>query len=122
MRKEYLNTVKIKFPPSGKELIEILKQNAPKLKKKVPNIKKILLFGSYARARPHYGSDVDLLIIVKKRTKNDFEKIYEALFDLSLKYEWSPLILSEAHFNELENTDKFFFKALLKDGINIWTE
>jgi predicted nucleotidyltransferase len=122
MQKAYSGSVKIRYPPSGKELVEILEQNVPALKKVVPNIKKIVLFGSYARARPHYGSDVDLLIIVKKRTKKDFETIYEFLFDLSLKYEWSPLILSEARFNELENTDKFFFKALLKDGINIWTE
>jgi predicted nucleotidyltransferase len=122
MQKAYSDSVKIRYPPSGKELVEILEQNVLALKKVVPNIKKIVLFGSYARARPHYGSDVDLLIIVKKRTKKDFETIYEFLFDLSLKYEWSPLILSEARFNELENTDKFFFKALLKDGINIWTE
>ena len=99
-----------------------MKRNAPALKKKVPNIKKILLFGSYARARPHYGSDVDLLIIVTERTKNDFEKIYEALFNLSLNYEWSPLILSEARFYELENTNKFFFEAIMKDGINILTK
>jgi predicted nucleotidyltransferase len=122
MQKEYLNSVKIKYPPSGKELIEILKRNSPALKKEVPNIKKILLFGSYARAKPHYGSDVDLLIIVTERTKNDFEKIYEALFNISSKYEWSPLILSEIRLSELENTNKFFFKAIYKDGINIWTE
>jgi hypothetical protein len=34
----------------------------------------------FARERSHFGSDVDLLIIVSKRSKNDFEKIYETLF------------------------------------------
>jgi predicted nucleotidyltransferase len=117
MQKEYLNSVKVKYPPSGKELVDLLERNAPVLKKKFPNIKKVLLFGSYARDRPHYGSDVDLLIIVSKRTKNDFEKIYETLFDFSLKYEWSPLILSEDRFNELKTTNRFFFKNIVNDGI-----
>ena len=122
MQKKNFNTVKIRYPPSEKKLVELLKQNASLLKKKVPNIKKILLFGSYARRNPHFGSDVDLLIIVSKRTKNDFEKIYETLFDLSLKYEWAPLILSEDRFNELQTTNQFFFRNLLKDGIIIWSE
>ena len=122
MPKEYLNTVKIKYPPSEKKLVKILKQNASLLKKEVPTIKKILLFGSYARRNPHFGSDVDLLIIVSKRTINDFEKIYETLFDLSLKYEWAPLILSEDRLNELQTTNKFFFRNLLDDGIIIWSE
>jgi predicted nucleotidyltransferase len=99
-----------------------LEQNAYELTKKVPNIKKILLFGSYAKERAHFGSDVDLLIVVSERTKNDFEKIYETLFDLSIEYEWSPLILSEDRFNELKKTHNNFFKNALEEGIVIWSE
>jgi predicted nucleotidyltransferase len=99
-----------------------LKHNIHKLKKEVPYIKRVILFGSYARQKPHFGSDVDLLIIVSKRTKNDFEKIYETLFDISLEYEWSPLILSKDHFQRVRTTYQSFFKGILEEGIVIWSE
>jgi predicted nucleotidyltransferase len=122
MQKKYSNIVKIKYPPSEKKLIKILKQNIHKLTKSIPNIKKIILFGSYARERPHFGSDVDLLILVSKHSKNDFEKIYETLFELSLDYEWSPLILSEDTYQKSKMTHKTFFESILNDGIVIFSE
>ncbi len=114
--------MKVKYPPSEKKLIEILEKIAPKLKKENPYIKKILLFGSYARKRPHFGSDVDLLIIVSERNKDDFESIYEMLVDCSLEYDWAPLVLSEERFNSLKKTNKHFFQVALEEGITIWSE
>jgi len=111
--------VKIRYPPSEKRLINLLEQNIDFLINKVPTIKKIILFGSYSRKNPHFGSDVDLLIIVKKRIDNDFEEIYEALVDLSLEYEWSPLLLIEKRFRKLKKEDTPFFKEVIKDGILI---
>ncbi|TFG03284.1 MAG: nucleotidyltransferase domain-containing protein [Promethearchaeota archaeon] len=122
MQKKYSNTVKIRYPPSEKNLIEILKQNIHKLIESVPDIKKVILFGSYARERPHYGSDVDLLIIVREHSTDDFEKIYGTLFDISLEYEWSPIILSEDRYNQLKKTNNSFLASILEDGINIWAE
>ena len=100
---------------------EILEQNIKNLIKKVPTIKKILLFGSYAKEKPHYGSDVDLLIIVSERKKNDFEKIYEQLFEISLEYEWSPLLITDKRLNELKNEDNEFISDILKESIVIWS-
>ena len=81
---------------------------------------KIILFGSYSRRKPHYGSDVDLLIIVKKREDNDFEDIYESLNDISLEYEWSPLLIVEKRYNKLKKQHSPFFREVLKDGIEIY--
>jgi predicted nucleotidyltransferase len=89
---------------------------------KVPTIKKIILFGSYSRKNPHFGSDVDLLIIVSKRTANDFENIYEQLFDFSLEYEWSPLIMTEKQFKMLKKENNPFIKEIIKDGIVLWSK
>jgi len=111
--------VKIRYPPSEKRLINLLEQNIDFLINKVPTIKKIILFGSYSRKNPHFGSDVDLLIIVKKHTENDFEDIYETLVDLSLEYKWSPLLLIEKRFRELKKEDTPFFKEVTKNGIVI---
>ena len=111
--------MKIRYPPSEKNLINLLEQNIDLLIKKVPTIKKIILFGSYSRKEPHFGSDVDLLIIVKKRTDNDFEEIYETLVELSLEYEWTPLLLTEKRFKVLKEENLPFFKEVIKDGIVI---
>lgn len=102
MPKKYTNSVKIKYPPSKEVLINLLEENIPSLIDKVPTIEKVILFGSYARNEPHYGSDVDLLIIVNKHIKNDFEVIYETLYDFSLDFEWSPQLLTEVKFKKLK--------------------
>jgi len=82
MEKKYIHSVKIRYPPSIKKLHKILKSSKTILVKNIPTIKKIILFGSYSRNDIHFGSDVDLLFIVSKRSKNDFEKIYDILLDL----------------------------------------
>ncbi|MBD3227084.1 MAG: hypothetical protein GF329_02765 [Candidatus Lokiarchaeota archaeon] len=120
MVKRYSSSVRIKYPPSEKKLNRILKNNFESLTKKVPKIKKIILFGSYSRKKPHYGSDVDLLIIVDQRTDKDFEIIYETLYDISTDFEWSPLIITEERFNELKKERKHFFRGILSDGIAIF--
>jgi len=114
--------VKINYPPSERKLIELLEKNIKDLVKKVPTIKKIVLFGSYSRKKPHFGSDVDLLIIVNKRIANDFENIYELLFDISLEYEWSPIIMTEKQFEMLKKENNPFIKEVIKDGIVLWSK
>lgn len=99
-----------------------MEDNINILVNKVPTIQKIILFGSYSRKEVHYGSDVDLLIIVKKRISNDFEVIYGALFDISLDYEWSPLLITEKDFRERIKEGFPFIKAIINDGIIMWSK
>ncbi len=63
---------------------------------------------------------MDLLIIVKQRIENDFEIIYETLYDFSIDFEWSPLILTKKRFNELKKKNNYFFREILNDGIVIY--
>jgi len=119
--KKYLPSVKIRYPPSEKKLIELLKRTWRSLYDTVPTIKKIILFGSYSRKDPHFGSDVDLLFIVSKRLENDFENIYEILTNLSLKYEWSPLLITEKRIKELQKEGIPFIRQIMKDGIEIFS-
>jgi predicted nucleotidyltransferase len=120
MPRKSTNSVKIKYPPSEKTLINLLEEHIQGLIEVVPSIKKVILYGSYARKNPHYGSDVDLLFIVNKRTKNDFEIIYERLFDISFDYEWSPIIITKERFRELKQDDTPFIQKILKEGIRLW--
>ena len=65
---------------------------------------------------------MDLLIIVSERKKNDFEEIYEQLFEFSLEYEWSPFLITEEHLNELKNEGNEFISDILKENIVIWSK
>ena len=58
----------------------------------------------------------------QERKKNDFEKIYEQLFEISLEYEWSPLLITDKRFNELKNEDNEFIRDILKENIAIWSK
>ncbi|MGV9171067.1 MAG: nucleotidyltransferase domain-containing protein [Promethearchaeia archaeon] len=122
MGKRYSNSVKIKYPPSEKKLTKLLNKNVDGLIQKVPSITKIILYGSYARKEPQYGSDVDLLIVVDHRTKDDFERIYERLYDFSLEFEWAPLIITKKRFEDLKNRGNPFIKEILREGILIWAQ
>lgn len=93
-----------------------MEENAEDLLESVPKIKKIILFGSYAKGKPHFGSDVDLVFIVSARTPNDFEKIYEKLYNLSAEYEWSPLIYSEQQFENVKKKSNNFYEEIMKTG------
>ena len=65
---------------------------------------------------------MDLLIIVSERKKDDFEKIYEQLFEISLEYEWSPFLITEEHLNELKNEDNEFVSDIIREGSVIWSK
>jgi predicted nucleotidyltransferase len=85
-------------------------------------MQKILLFGSYARKKPHYGSDVDLLVIVSTHRPQEFEKIYQTLFDISLDYEWTPIIISEKEYRQLRAERKEFFRNIEEEKVVIWSK
>jgi len=89
---------------------------------KVPTIRKIILFGSYSRKKPHFGSDVDLLFVVKNQGKNEFEVIYETLYDFSLEFEWAPLVITETRFQELKKEHNSFLREICSNGIVLYDE
>jgi predicted nucleotidyltransferase len=72
------NTKKTKIV--SKEFVEILKRN---LKNR---LKKIILFGSYARGDSNKGSDYDMLVIVDKNDKVIQDIVLDACVEIMDKY------------------------------------
>jgi|SRR3989344_3939680 len=62
---------------TSKIIIEKIKQEKEKLKEK--GVKKIGLFGSYAKGKPKKNSDIDILITFEKI---DFDNYMEVMFFL----------------------------------------
>jgi len=83
---------------SSKEILNILKKNESLLKKY--HVKKIGLFGSYARNDSKKKSDIDLLVDFEEKTFDNFielafelEKLFDKKVDLLTEKGISPYIL-----------------------------
>lgn len=113
-------SVIIKYPPSVKKLHETLIKLTKNILDKYWGLKQAFLFGSYARSKPHYRSDVDLMFIVSENTNIRFEDIYTELINLSLEFDWAPLVMEEAEFNRRHEESDPWIRTILKEGKEIW--
>jgi predicted nucleotidyltransferase len=88
------------------------------------NIKKIILYGSFARNSDTDESDIDLVIFTElnpDEIKKYDDKINDITVELSLKYDkvFSFLIINSGHYNKYLNVLPFY-QNILKDGIVIY--
>ena len=61
---------RLKKKISKEEAIKITKKFLSSLKGKDFPIERAYLYGSYAKGKPHFGSDIDICIVSKKFNKN----------------------------------------------------
>ena len=103
------------------ELQEQIKLLISRLTKKI-DIKKIMLFGSYAYGNPTKESDIDLCIITDIKDKRKIEIIREIRKEL-ITFIFSPLdilVYSEKEFKErsfIKNTLEY---KIMNSGIKIY--
>jgi predicted nucleotidyltransferase len=99
------------------ELRALIRQFVKEAQKKI-KIEKIILFGSYARGKPHLGSDIDLAVISRDFKKIDDIKriglLLEAVYKLKMPklVDVEPLGFTE---EELNNADYFDIAAEIKE-------
>lgn len=87
------------------------------------NLKKIFLYGSYARGDYNESSDVDILILVDlddAQIKQKMSELADYTFEMELKCELqlSPIVINEEQFEYWSDTLPFY-KNVLKEGIQI---
>ena len=78
-----------------------LKELTLKLKKELPYVKEVRLFGSLVKGENHGLSDVDLLVIVDEINRENFWKIYGKVFDMvvdNLSIDFDLVVMSEKDF------------------------
>ncbi|RDV81212.1 nucleotidyltransferase domain-containing protein [Ammonifex thiophilus] len=81
------------------KLIEALKEEAERLGRENPNVKKIVLFGSLAEGRAIPGSDADLLIVLTESDSPFLERLAEwsAKMKIDFPVEVFPYTQEELH-------------------------
>ena len=87
-------------------------------------IDSIILFGSVARGEAKEDSDIDILVVIKKKNVKDMKEIYGIAFEVSMEYllDVSPKVYG---INEILNSLKIgvpFIKEVLKEGVSIYGE
>ena len=83
------------------------------------NLKKIIIFGSFARGDYHKGSDLDLIIVgeFKERFIDRIGKIIE-LNDSDLEIE--AMVYTEEEFQKMIKEKRPFIEQVLKEGIVVY--
>ncbi len=83
------------------------------------NLKKIIIFGSFARGDYHKGSDLDLIIVgeFKERFIDRIGKIIE-LNDSDLEIE--AMVYTEEEFQKMIQERRPFIEQVLEEGIVVY--
>lgn len=89
-----------------------------KLKNSILDIR---LFGSVAKGRNTAESDIDILILLKKKDSNSQRLIFDTAFEVSLKYDVviSPILKSEKEYNFPLFQKTLFYKNLEEEGLSL---
>mgnify|MGYP002529782648 CR=1 FL=1 len=87
------------------------------------HIKKILLYGSYARGDFNIDSDIDIMILVdldESHMKPYEDRIYDITYDFNCKYgmDIMPVILNIDHYNYWKKA-YMFYKNVEEEGVAI---
>ncbi|MEW6087881.1 MAG: nucleotidyltransferase domain-containing protein [bacterium] len=88
------------------------------------DLKDIILYGSYAKETNDNYSDIDIMILLKKKDpelKPYRKKLIQAITDISLKYD---VVISaiDKNFNEFSEYAAYvpFYKNVFNEGIEIY--
>ena len=79
------------------------------------------IFGSKVRGDYSQDSDIDILIVLKERSKYLVDSLYEMLFNIELEYDSkiSLTIFSQAEYQHNINAHTPFIKSLANDGVAV---
>lgn len=85
------------------------------------NILDIRLFGSVAKGNNTPESDIDILVLLKKKDSNIQRLIFDMAFEVSLKYDVviSPILKSEREYNFPLFQKTLFYRNLKEEGLSL---
>ena len=88
------------------------------------NLKKIVLFGSVARGEENKDSDIDVLVILKEMTMDDFTMVSNISADVSWDMEYDENSYIQAMTVSEEETGGFSYWGLMqnisRDGVILY--
>lgn len=87
-----------------------------------PRLVRLVLFGSYARGTVHPESDVDVLVLVSPRERQDGHRAADAAAAVMLRRPdvvLSPLVLSVSELDQLRARERLLARDIDQEGIDL---
>jgi len=113
MRNEFCSSVKIFFPLyEREELIAVLNEGVQRLAKVLP-LKRVVLFGSWAKGKATAFSDVDLLVVYSDPPREDAYKLVRKVISVR---GLEPHVYSESEAKQIEHT----LERMIADGVALF--
>lgn len=94
----------------------LIREKVEYLVRKIPNLKYIVLFGSYARMEQTVKSDIDLLVISSGMP----DRLLRG--DLCSEFEQKNIDLVFYDLNIFRESDCLFISQIKKEGIILWRQ
>ena len=104
----------------NKQEEKVVRRFAEKIKGSLEdNIVFLELFGSKVRGDFSSDSDIDILLVVKKKTPEVRDAIFDILFDVDpyYKFKVSPVIYSEFEYQRNKELESTFVETISKEGV-----
>ena len=107
-----------------KELLHELKNELEKVFGE--KLKKVIVYGSYARGASDEGSDLDIMVLVdmnEKEIKNERDKVLDLTVDLTTRY-GVVLSIIENNYDYFYDWAEVlpFFANVIREGVSIYGE
>lgn len=107
-----------------KELLHELKNELEKVFGE--KLKKVIVYGSYARGESDEGSDLDIMVLVdmnEKEIKNERDKVLDLTVDLTTRY-GVVLSIIENNYDYFYDWAEVlpFFANVIREGVSIYGE
>jgi predicted nucleotidyltransferase len=105
-------SVKVFYPPfSREELLALLRQRITALQGKLP-LRRVVLFGSYAKGRQTVASDIDLLVIYAGKPREDAYALVKRTLNIR---RLEPHVYAEEEYEQVRIT----VERMTGDGIPV---
>lgn len=95
---------------------------------RIPGIKYVIIFGSYARREAGKGSDIDIFFVIEKKELEKSQEFLKLLLSqiesmyLWEKIKFSPVFATPEDVGEMVNARKKFIQAIIEEGIIFFGE
>jgi hypothetical protein len=104
--------VKVFYPPFNLEgLLALLRQRLPALQGQLP-LKRVVLFGSYAKGRQTVASDIDVLVVYTGRPRADAYELVKRMLNIR---RLEPHVYAEEEYEHA----RIVVERMIRDGISV---
>ncbi|MDH7486888.1 MAG: nucleotidyltransferase domain-containing protein [Anaerolineae bacterium] len=105
--------MRVFYPPfSRQQLLVLLRRRINELQKVLP-LRRVALFGSYARGRHTVASDIDLLVVYGGEPRDDAYALVKRILNIR---RLEPHVYTEDEYAQVKTT----LERMLKDGVFLY--